>query len=224
LSHIMNDSKDLYLLTIELEDNFTENFNDVFLDKIVHIEEAGFRHVYDITVKNNSNFIGENLITHNCPYFVEDLHVLGADCLPEVQLIEWWTQKYIEEFDIDMESITELHTVSRLVEITIKENRMNLYMSIHDQDLMQDFITSVDEAGNQITNKGVSTAFVMREHLEKAKIKLLETLNATRERKAKLQLGQAKVIGEATNLASIKNTLDNLAIRLAKEQAMKTVN
>lgn len=224
LSVIVEDSTDLSLLTVELEDNFTENFNDVFLDRIVHIEEVGFKHVYDISVKNNHNFVAENLIVHNCPYYKEDANIVGEDCLPEVQLIEYWTQRYIEEFDIDMGSITELHTVSRLVEITIKEQRMNLYMSIHDQDLMQDFVMSIDEAGNQITNKGVSTASVIREQLDKSKIKLLETLNATRERKSKIQLGAMKTIGESSNLASIKNTLETLALKMAREQNARTVN
>lgn len=212
------------LLSVEpSSDLSSESIVDFFEDFIIEVSKPFESQVYDLTVKTNSNFIANNLLVHNCDFYQMDKVEVGETCLLEENLIEYWTAKYFDEFDIDMNSITELHTVSRLVEITIKEMRMNLYTSIHEQDLMQDFITSVDEAGNEIVNKGVSTAHTIREQLCARKFKILESLNATREKKAKLQLGAASLVSEQSGYSKLRNTVEQLANQLAIANAKKVV-
>lgn len=201
----------------------SEAIGDFFEDYIIDVSEPFEASVYDLTVSTNSNFIANNLLIHNCDFYQMNKVEVGETCLLEENLIEYWTAKYFDEFDIDMNSITELHTVSRLVEITIKEMRMNLYTSIHEQDLMQDFITGVDEAGNQIMNKGISTAHSIREQLDARKFKILESLNATRERKAKLQLGAASLVAEQAGYSKLRNTVEQFAQQLAALNAQKVV-
>jgi len=198
---------------------------DLFLDSILTVKEEKGKHVYDIQVQNNSCFIADNLAVHNCEFYQMDKIKVGENCLLEENLIEYWTAKYIDEFDIDLNSITELHTISRLVEITVKEMRLNMYLAIKEQDLLQDFVTSVDEAGNEIINKGVSSVHTMRENLDARKFKIFESLNATREKKAKLQLGVIQAAGgESAGLASMRNTLETLAKEIRVSKEMKNVN
>ena len=185
------------------------DFGDLFEDEIVSITPSGIKSVYDITVKNNSNFIAEGIAVHNCPYFKEDLHEVGEDCLVEEQLVEYWTQKFIDELDIDFNSISEMHMVSTLVEITIMEVRMNNYLAINDQALMMEFIASVDPAGNILSNKGASVALDIKERLGKQKLKLLETLNNTREKKAKMVLETGKSVNKE-NSKNLLNKLDRI--------------
>lgn len=198
----------------------TLNYGDLYEDTIVSIEETGLREVYDINVKKNHNFIANGLLTHNCSYYAIGAHEVGENCLMEEQLIEYWTQKYIDELDIDYKSISEMHFVSRLVEIAIMDLRMTNYISINDQDLMMEFIASVDPEGSVLTNKGISVAFEVKERLEKQKLKILDILNSTRDKKAKLYL-QSGDNDKSSRDRALLDKLDNIASKLT---TMKDVN
>lgn len=225
LEDILKSKEKYNLLSTEpSSDDSSISFGDFYLVDIIEVSEPFEDEVYDLTIALNSNFIANNILVHNCDFYKLGKIVIGEDCLLEENLIEYWTTKYIDEFDIDLNSITELHTISRLVEITVKEMRMNLYSSIHEPDLMQDFITSVDEQGNEIVNKGVSTAHTIREQLDVRKLKILESLNATRERKAKLQLGAASIVSEQTSYTNLRNTIETLAAKIAESSGGKIVN
>ena len=88
-------------------------------------------------------------------------------------------------------------------------------------------IRHVDDEGNEIYNKASSIAFEQRERLDKSKLKILESLAATREKKAKILL-TAQANGNENNknssLAGIRNSLDALAEDLKRMKDVKTVN
>lgn len=215
------------LLVVEdLEDNsiFTDNYGDFLIDDIIEIEEVGLQEVFDIEVEKNHNFIAASILSHNCVFFKENIHVEGEPCLAEVYVAEYWTKKYMEDLNIDPNSITEVHTVSRLVEISILENRLTQYMSIHQPDLTMDVITAVADDGNPIYNKASSIAFEQRERLDRSKLKILESLAATREKKIKIQINAQNTTNATSSLASVKNSLEALAEDLKRMNGIKTVN
>ena len=179
----------------------------MFEDIIVSIEYIGVDTVYDIRVAQNNTFIANGIASHNCPYFqIDPDAVIGKDCLPEVQLIEYWTAKYMDELQIDGNSISEMHSVSRLVEITIMDVRMTNYLSINDQHLMMEYITAVGPEGGAISNLGPSVAFDIKERLEKQKLKILESLNQTRDKKAKIYLQSEDKKNNHNNEEKVKHT------------------
>lgn len=145
-----------------------------------------------------------------CPYFEQNIHQVGEDCLVESQLIEFWTYKYIEELQIDTESISEMHTLSSLVELAVMDLRMSNYIAIKDQDLMMDFISSVDPNGVPISNKGTSVAFEVKERIDRRRLKILETFNNTREKKAKLLLDAGNTETKSSSRALVEK-LERLA-------------
>ena len=198
----------------------TLNYGDLYEDTIVSIEEAGLKEVYDLNIKKNHNFIGNGILVHNCSYYAINVHEVGENCLMEEQLIEYWTQKYIDELEIDYNSISEMHFVSRLVEIAIMDLRMTNYISINDQDLMMEFIASVDPEGSVLTNKGISVAFEVKERLEKQKLKILDILNSTRDKKAKLFL-HANDTEKSSRDRALLDKLETIASKLT---TMKDVN
>jgi hypothetical protein len=176
--------------------------------------------VYSLDVAEDHNyFTTGGILTKNCPYYEINAHQIGEDCLVEAQLIEFYTAKFIEEFAIDPNSITEVHLISRLVEITIYEIRMTQYLKLNDQDLMADFVTGTDLNGGAITNKGASIALDVQEKLSRQKMKILESLNGTRERKTKILL-ETKSTERDSSLSDLRNKLD----RLAQEINAKVVN
>lgn len=204
----------VFIIDPELELNVvTNSYGDTFEDTITSIKEKGKEKVYDITVEDNHNFFANNILVHNCHYYAINAHEVGEDCLVEEQLIEYWTQKYLDELAIDYNSISEMHFLSRLVEIDIMNLRMTNYISINDQDLMMDFISSVDPNGAPLSNKGTSVAFEIKERLEKQKIKILESLNSTRDKKSKLEI-QGKTAENAHSQKSLFEKLDRLTSNL----------
>lgn len=180
--------------------------------------------VYSLDVERDHNYFADGILTRNCIFFKEDIHVEGEPCLAEVYVAEYWTKKYMEDLNIDPNSITEVHTVSRLVEISILENRLTQYMSIHQPDLTMDVVTAVGDDGDPIYNKASSIAFEQRERLDRSKLKILESLAATREKKMKIQISAQNTTNATSSLASVKNSLEALAEDLKRMNGIKTVN
>ena len=97
---------------------------------------------------------------------------------------------------------------------------MTNYISINDQDLMMEFIASVDPEGSVLTNKGISVAFEVKERLEKQKLKILDILNSTRDKKAKLFL-HANDTEKSSRDRALLDKLETIASKLT---TMKDVN
>lgn len=113
--------------------------------------------------------------------------------------------------------------VSSLVEIDIMELRMNNYLAINDQALMMEFIASVDPQGNILSNKGVSVALDIKERLQRQKLKILETLNNTREKKAKLIIDSGQSVSKE-NSKNLLNKLDKLYNKLNNSTSPQTID
>ena len=214
----------VFILDEDLSVNLnTLDFGDLFEDEIIGISYERVDNVYDITVEENSTFIANGIAIHNCPYFQEDLHEVGEDCLVEEQLVQYWTQKYTDELDLDYNSISEMHMVSSLVEIDIMDLRMTNYLAINDQALMMEFIASVDPAGNILSNKGASVALDIKERLQRQKLKILETLNNTREKKSKLIIDSGLAVNKE-NSKNLLNKLDRLYNKLNNNTTPQTID
>lgn len=196
------------------------SIGDCYGDTITNIEQVGTKDVYDITVKNNSNFIANNYVVHNCPYFLEGVAPVGLACLVELQLIEYWMEKYQNEFNIDDNSITDMHMIARLCEYDIYDMRVTRYLAEHDQTLLVDFISSYSEDGDPISNKATSAAFEVKERIDRLRSKTLKELMATREAKAKIMTTVANA-GNNMNLAQMKQKFDEL---VKEKTDLKVVN
>lgn len=190
-------------------DDLIDSYGDLLIDVIEDVEYLGKDEVYDITVRNNHNFFANNINVHNCPLQQEKRAPIGKDCWLEVNQIKYWMEKYIEEFQVDGSSLTDLHMISRLCEYDVLEMRATKYLKEHDQALLTDFISSYDEAGNPISNKALSPAFELKERIDRMRSKTLKELMATREAKAKL-IDAAKVSNASNNLSALKEQLEQL--------------
>ena len=195
-------------------DDMINSYGDLLIDFIESIDYVGKEEVYDISVQNNQNFFASNICVHNCPLEQENKAPIGKDCWIEVNQIQYWMEKYIIEFNVDGNSLTDLHMIAKLCEYDILEMRATKYLKENDQDLLTDFISSYDEAGNPISNKSVSPAFELKERVAKMRSKTMQELMATREAKAKIiESGNAK---KTTDLSSLKEQLNQLILNKEK--------
>lgn len=201
------------LIVTDFDDDYedVEALGDAFIDYIVSIKLLENEDVYDITINKNHNFIANNIVVHNCPYQMENVAPIDLPCPIELELIEYWMGKYIEEFNIDETSITDLHMVSRLCTYDIYEMRLHKYLALHDQTILVDFVSSFDELGNAISNKSTSAAFDTIDKIDRMRSKTLKELMATREAKTKV----------AQTVAQAKAGLDISDLRSKFEQLLK---
>ena len=164
------------------------------ITSVEHIPYDGL--IYSLEVHENPNYITDDgIATHNCPV--------------EQQLLEYWMEKYKEEYGIEDHQITDLHMVGRLCTYDIYEMRLTRYLSEHDQTLLVDFISSYDEEGNAISNKATSAAWDTIDKIDRMRSKVLKELMATREAKSKLM----KTVNEANqniNLTALKTRFEEI--------------
>lgn len=174
------------------------------ITSVEHIPYDGL--IYSLEVHENPNYITDDgIATHNCPV--------------EQQLLEYWMEKYKEEYGIEDHQITDLHMVGRLCTYDIYEMRLTRYLSEHDQTLLVDFISSYDEENNPISNKATSAAWDTIDKIDRMRSKLLKELMATREAKSKL----IKTVNEANQTNSF-TALKSRFEELIKKTEAKVVN
>ncbi len=158
---------------------------------------------------------------NSCPYFQIGKPPLGQSCLVEAQLIHYWTEQYLEEFNVDPNHITEMHLVSELAEFNIYEMRITKYLAENHQTLLQDVMTGVDPNGNIIQNQEISRAFDLKERIKKNRMKVLEALMATRKEKLKVIATVSEKTSSSSKMADLKSKIFELSKQVEK---MKVVD
>ena len=157
---------------------------------------------------------------NSCPYVEINKPPIGRPCLVENQLIKYWTRQFIEEFDVDGTSITEIQLVSELAEFNIYELRVTKYLAEKHQTLMQDVVTSVDNTGEVIENQEISRAFDLKERIKRNRMKVLEALMATRKERVKVTAEQNRGQSTASKLTEMREKLEEYLGDISKQKAV----
>lgn len=221
VGNILEVGTEVLVSDFELDTKDVYSLGDSFIDTVISIELLGEEEVFDIEVATNQNFVANNFIVHNCPYWLEKVAPVGLACPVETQLIEYWLEKYQQEFNVEDNSITDMHMIARLCEYDIYDMRVTRYLAENDQTLLTDFISSYTEDGEPISNKATSAAFEVKERIDRLRSKTLKELMATREAKAKIAATVVNSASNSVSIAEMKKKYDELI----KERAtMRTVN
>lgn len=153
---------------------------------------------------------------------------IGSACLMEVNLIEDKLISYINEFDIDPDSASELSLVNDLALIDLYKNRCVLFLSAGDRQSEGTDFLKVDlsfdpkhgtEIGRSYKEHPVLSII---ERLEKRRFKILEELLATRRGKMTLasKLKKADDSSKMLNeIQKIREVVTNQKI-LANEESV----
>lgn len=121
-----------------------------------------------------------------CPLYGCDKAPLGRQCPLEVDLLSFFRKRYIEEYNVNPQNMTDLTMVNELAEIEIFEMRCNITLSkTEGQDLTQQNIVGVTNSGNPYHQQVVHTAWELKERLKIRKLKLMEALVGSRKEKWK---------------------------------------
>lgn len=149
-------------------------------------------------------------IKETCPYYQNNAAPIGEECIVEKHLIREWVERYIEEFQVDINKTTEVQLVSELAEIAVFERRINSYISIHNPMMMQENVAGIDNMGNPYYNIDIAKAFEIKSRLKQQRMKILDAMLATRDRKAKLVVAAANANGNLNELSNLKRRIDEI--------------
>ncbi len=148
---------------------------------------------------------------------------VGLACLVEVQLLSQWTKLYIDEYDIDPNSFTEISLIRELAEIELMLWRLNnnLAKPEHAEMVVQQDV-GIDKQGNKLTRMEISSLFEAKERLNTRKARVIKLMVGDRQEKYKREAALKIRSDEdsSSSYASLRKRLD-VVVRQAKTIDLK---
>lgn len=154
--------------------------------------------------------VGKECINKFCPFHKTQSYPLFRQCLIEARMVQALTAKYIEELDVDVDSLSEMALINKLVEADIIDYRANLGLSgMNDNEagsLLKTNIVESDSGTSETTN--LHPLLEAKDKANNMRLKVLEALVGTRKEKYKkaAAMKQTNTDDAAKTLASLKAT------------------
>ena len=138
---------------------------------------------------------------------------LLRDCLIETNMLLEWRLWYLEEYEVNPESFTEITIINELAEIEILNWRLNNNLSkAENAELIQDNAVGVDPEGNPIIQRQISVFIEAKDKLMNRKAKLTKLMVGDRQerykREAALKIRDTRDPSES--MALIRGKLEQL--------------
>lgn len=159
---------------------------------------------------------------HQCPLFKIGKAPFGEPCPIESMVMDLYTKRYLDEFNVEAEEFSEVTTMSMLAATHIME--MRGFISIgQDESPEGDLTGSPDGLIRNVVgfNNDDEPIVQIQEHpgyniIERAwkwRTKLLESLGATRKEKNKYQADAGALAGSlSSNMAKLKSTIEKITV------------
>jgi hypothetical protein len=145
----------------------------------------------------------------DCPYQQMNKAPIGKPCIIEADLLQYHSQKFFDQLEVDPDNHVEVLLVQELSELLIYEMRLSRVLAGEGTDgLLMQKEESYDKQGNLIINEKVHWAWEAKEKIKNKRMKLLESLMATRKSNDKPQ-GDVN-LGYASTLHSIVEKIEKL--------------
>jgi len=136
---------------------------------------------------------------------------LGRRCLVEVELVDFWTKRYLEEYDVDVNDQTDVYMIGELAELNVLEMRINnILAKFENSELSEVTIAGQDQDGRPIETVKISRFWEIKESIKNRRLKILEALVGTRKDKYKRDAALKRMDSSdgKTSLAELKRTID----------------
>jgi hypothetical protein len=150
-----------------------------------------------------------------CPFVEIGKIPVGRKCPIEVELMVFWTSRYMKEFEVDPESHSEVGMITELAELDIYDLRASMILARPEcANMTKDVVVGVDGEGKPIVNKEVHKAWELKERVKMRKQKILESLVGTRKEKYKRDaaLKRRSEKDPSTQVSELKRKLEKVRI------------
>ena len=147
----------------------------------------------------------------SCPYEMQDIAPIGEPCKLEYDMTVFYTRQFMDEFDVDPNDYSEVMLISELVELLIYETRANKILAKPDNAEFVKEIDIVTPKGELGKTEIIHNAWNVKERIKSRRMKILDSLAATRKEKIKI----AQMMGEAKSESTVTRTMNDLRNKLA---------
>ena len=140
---------------------------------------------------------------------------VGRKCPIEVELMAFWTSRYMSEFEVNPENYSEVGMITELAELDIYDLRASMILARPEcANMTKDVVVGVDREGKPIVNKEVHKAWELKERVKMRKQKILESLVGTRKEKYKRDaaLKRRSEKDPSTQVSELKRKLEKVRI------------
>jgi len=157
--------------------------------------------------------------TGEIDFFHQDIKKfpLFKQCPFERDFLEFKRKQYLEEFDVDPSSPTDMGLVNKLAELDLYDYRATLVLANGDRegqgmDLLKNQVVGVSKTGEIMTSLITHPAWELKERLQKQRSEILNMMVGTRREKYKKDaaLNQRDAGDAATIAAALRARLDSL--------------
>lgn len=118
-----------------------------------------------------------------CPLVDMGKAPVGERCPLEIGMILQKYEEYAQEFGVDEDNIVDMGFVKDLIDCDIQIFRAENKMAV-DGDFTEEYVITVTEGGEAITDTRLSKASEYKEKIQNKKHKILQLMNSTRKDKA----------------------------------------
>jgi hypothetical protein len=170
---------------------------------------------------------GVNCLNKTCPFHKMGRYPLGKQCYVEVEMIKLFTINYIEELGVDVDSMTEMSLINKLVELELIDFRANLGLSgSTDQEagsLLKKNITETDQMTSETLV--IHPLLDAKDKIQRQRNQILDSFVATRREKYKKAAALKKEEGSdaSKELAELRRRSEEMARKQEHLEVEKTV-
>lgn len=185
------------------------------IDKIGPLRK---RIVYDLSLEGNENFFANGILVHNCPLAKINKLPTGKDCPIEAMLMDTYTKRYIDEFQVPYDLMSEVTTMTMLAATHIMEMRAFIILGKDDESgSPTGFIKNVVGFNNEdepIIQLQEHPAYNQIERAWRWRKNLLESLVGTRKEKYKQMaaMNERTTASPSTAAADLKAKIDKMSV------------
>jgi len=145
----------------------------------------------------------------SCWFYNNEKAPVGKPCIVEHQLLRYHTSKFFEEFEIDINSHSEVMLIQELSELIVFEMRVTRVLSNPENATLMGLKLKFSPDGEPIEEETEHWAWGIKEKIKNRRMKILASLNATRQAKIPLKRFEKDNDDEHLDLMrSIKNTIN----------------
>jgi len=155
-----------------------------------------------------------------CWFVMNQKAPVGKPCIIEHQLLKYHTGKFIEEFDVDMASHSEIMLIQELSELIVFEMRVTRVLSDPANAQLMGLKLKFSPDGDPVEEETIHWAWGLKEQIKNRRMKILNSLNATRQAKVPLQKYQNE--GENDYLDTLKG-IKNVIMKLQDDSPYQEI-
>ena len=138
-------------------------------------------------------------------------------CIFEREMLEFQRRRYIEEYDVDIGSATEMGMVNKLAELDLYEMRATMVLAHGDEkgegiDLLKNQVTGISMTGEKIKVMAAHPAFELKEKIHRMREDILKSMVGTRREQYKqaAALKQQNTSDPSNIIADLKKRIEDI--------------